>query len=66
MEGQVPFDLEKLNNLKEMNIYNQFSGLISRKLAVLDTLNMTMVNDKGVAFLLDVAMDIERPLVSED
>jgi hypothetical protein len=45
-----------------MNIsYNQFSGLISRKLAVLDTLNMTMVNDKGVAILLDVAMDIERP-----
>jgi hypothetical protein len=33
---------------------------------VLDTLNMTMVNDKGVAILLDVAMDIERPLVSED
>jgi hypothetical protein len=31
MEGQVPFDLEKLNNLKEMNIsYNKFSGLISR------------------------------------
>jgi hypothetical protein len=45
MEGQVPFDLE--NNLKEMNIsYNKFSGLISRKLAVLDTLNMTMLNDK--------------------
>jgi hypothetical protein len=39
-----------------MNIsYNQFSGLISRKL-VLDTLNMTMVNDKGVAILLDVAI----------
>jgi hypothetical protein len=35
MEGS--FDLEKLNNLKEMNIsYNKFSGLISRKLAVLD------------------------------
>jgi hypothetical protein len=33
---------------------------------VLDTLNMTMVNDKGVAMLLDVAMDIDRPLVSED
>jgi hypothetical protein len=50
-----------------MNIsYNQFSGLTSRRLAVLDTLNMTMVNDKGVAVLLDVAMDIDRPLVSED
>jgi hypothetical protein len=31
MEGQVPLCLEKLNNLKEMNIsYNKFSGLISR------------------------------------
>jgi hypothetical protein len=67
MEGQVPFDLEKLNNLKEMNIsYNKFSGLISRKLAVLDALNMTMLNDKGMAVLLNVAMDIERPLVSEE
>jgi hypothetical protein len=46
LDGQVPFDLEKLNNLKEMNSYNMFSGLVSRKLAVLDTLNMTMVNDK--------------------
>jgi hypothetical protein len=46
LDGQVPFDLEKLNNL-EMNIsYNMFSGLVSRKLAVLDTLNMTM-NDKS-------------------
>jgi hypothetical protein len=41
-----------------MNIsYNKFSGLISRKLAVLDTLNMTMLNEGMV--LLNVAMDIE-------
>ena len=67
MDGQVPFELEKLEKLKEMNIsYNQFSGLISRRLAVLDTLNMTMLNEKGVAVLLDVTMDIERPLVSEE
>jgi hypothetical protein len=26
---------------------------------------MTMLNDKGMAVLLNVAMDIERPLVSE-
>jgi hypothetical protein len=46
------YDLEKLNNLKEMNIsYNKFSGLISRKLAVLDTLNMTMLNDKYGGFV---------------
>jgi hypothetical protein len=48
-----------------MNISHKFSGLISRKLAVLDTLNMTMLNDKGMV-LLNVAMDIERPLVSEE
>ena len=67
LDGQVPFDLEKLSNLKEMNIsYNMFSGLVSRKLAVLDTLNLTMVNDRGVAVLMDVKMEIERPLVSED
>jgi hypothetical protein len=31
-----------------------FNGLISRNLAILDTLNMTMLNDKGVAVLLEV------------
>jgi hypothetical protein len=48
LDGQVPFDLEKLNNL-EMNISLQYVWWFSfkRKLAVLDTLNMTMVNDKG-------------------
>jgi hypothetical protein len=50
-----------------MNIsYNMFSGLVSRKLAVLDTLNLTMFNDRGVAVLMDINIDIERPLVSED
>ena len=55
MEGQLPFDLVKLNNLKEMNIsYNMFSGLVSKNLAKLDTLNMTMINDKGLAVNLRV------------
>jgi hypothetical protein len=53
--NQGPLELEKLDNLKEMNIsYNMFNGLISRNLAILDTLNMTMLNDKGVAVLLEV------------
>jgi hypothetical protein len=30
------------------------------------SLNMTMVNDKGLAILMNVAMAVERPLVSED
>jgi hypothetical protein len=33
---------------------------------MLDSLNMTMINDKGVAMTLNVAMELERPLVSED
>ena len=67
MEGQVPFDLEKLNNLKEMNIsYNMFSGLVSRNLAQLDTLNMTMINDKGLAVALPVQMDKNSALANED
>ncbi len=66
--GQVPLSIENLNNLKEMNIsYNKFSGLVSRKLAMLDTLNMTMINDKGVAYLMNVAIDVDkRPIVSEE
>ena len=66
MEGQVPFDLEKLNNLKEMNIsYNMFSGLVSKNLAQLDTLNMTMINDKGLAVNLPVE-DKSSALANED
>ena len=54
----VPIDLEKLGNLKEMNIsYNMFNGLVSRNLAKLDTLNMTMVNEQGVATTLKVSID---------
>jgi hypothetical protein len=57
-----------LNGLKEMNIsYNKFNGLVTKKLAMLDTLNMTMVNESGVAYLMNVAVDIDkRPIVSEE
>jgi hypothetical protein len=41
-----------------MNIsYNMFNGLVSRNLAKLDTLNMTMVNEQGVATTLKVSID---------
>jgi hypothetical protein len=67
MSGQVPFDLEKLNNLKELNIsYNQFSGLVSKDMAKLDELNMTMINDKGVAQVLKVTLDKNTAIVSEE
>lgn len=66
MDGQVPFDLEKLNNLKEMNIsYNMFSGLVSKNLAKLDTLNMTMINEKGLAVNLPV-VDKNSAYANED
>ena len=49
---------EKLKNLKEMNIsYNMFNGFVSRNLAKLDTLNMTMINEQGVATTLKVSID---------
>jgi hypothetical protein len=67
LEGQVPFDLEKLKNLKEMNIsYNMFNGLVSRNLAQLDTLNMTMINDKGVASTLKIDMTKNSAVADED
>jgi hypothetical protein len=67
MDGQVPFDLEKLNNLKEMNIsFNMFNGLVSRNLSQLDTMNMTMINDKGLAVVLPVQIDKNSALANED
>jgi len=67
MNGQVPFDIAKLNNLKEMNIsYNQFSGFVSKDLAKLDMLNMTMINNKGVAQALKVSTERNTAIVSEE
>ena len=67
MNGQVPLELEKLDNLKEMNIsYNMFKGFISRNLAILDTLNMTMLNDKGIAVLLEVSTSKNTAIASDD
>jgi len=40
--------------------------LVSKKLAALDALNMTMLNDKGVAYLMNVSIEMEKPLVSEE
>ena len=60
-------ELERLNNLKEMNIsFNKFYGFVSKDLAVLDTLNMTMLNDEGLGILLNVKADRNTAIVSED
>jgi hypothetical protein len=66
MEGQIPFDLEKLNKLKEMNIsYNLFNGPVSRNLSNLDSLNMTMINNEGLATNLKV-VDKNTALTNEE
>jgi len=67
MEGTVPFDLEKLHNLKEMNIsYNMFNGFVSKNLSKLDTLNMTMVNEQGVATTLKVSIDKNSAFAADE
>lgn len=54
-EGKIPDELEKLNHLSEMNLsYNKFKGSVSKRLTVLDSLNMTMYDENGNPFLLDV------------
>ena len=50
-----------------MNVsYNNFNGFVSKDLAVLDTLNMTMLNNQGVAFLLNIKSDRSTAIASED
>ena len=67
LDGQVPFDLEKLRNLKEMNIsYNKFNGLVSRHLAQLDMLNMTMINEQGVATALKVDLNRNSAIAADE
>ena len=66
-EGQVPTDLENLNYLKEMNIsYNKFSGLVTKKLAQLDTLNMTMLNENGEEIVMSVTKEMNGAVASEE
>ena len=67
MDGQIPFDLEKLGKLKEMNIsYNMFNGLVSKNLSKLDALNMTMVNEQGVATTLKVNADKNSAFAADE
>ncbi len=67
MNGQVSIDTEKMNSLKEMNIsYNQFSGLVFKAMAKLDILNMTMINEKGLAVALLARADKISAFASEE
>jgi len=67
MVKPIYYENKTINTLKEINIsYNMFSGLVSRNLAKLDVLNMTMINDKGLAVALNVALDRSTAIASED
>ena len=58
--GDIPEDLENLQHLSEMNLsYNQFQGSASKKIALLDSLNLTMLDKNGNPFLLEINAEKE-------
>lgn len=66
-EGEIPKELEKLHNLSELNLsYNKFKGTVSKSLALLDPLNMTMFDEDGNPFLLEINTEKETSIVSEN
>jgi len=67
MNSQVSIDIQKMDILKEMNIWsNQFRALVSKSKAKLDVLNMAMIKEKGVAVVLFVRANKNSALVSEE
>ena len=66
-EGEIPKGLEKLHNLSEMNLsYNKFKGTVSKNLALLDPLNMTMFDEDGAPFLLEINTEKETTIVTQN
>lgn len=66
-EGEIPKELEKLHNLSEMNLsYNKFTGTVSKSLALLDPLNMTMLDEEGIPFLLEINTEKETTIVTQN
>jgi len=50
-----------------MNIsYNNFNGVVSSKLAKKDVMNMTMVDQYGVATTLKVDMEKDKAVAEEE
>ncbi|MBF6608951.1 MAG: Two component regulator three Y domain protein, partial [Flavobacterium sp.] len=67
LQGQVPFDLERLENLRELNIsYNRFGGAVSKRLAEKDVLKMTMVNQYGMAAMLPIEIKNNTAIAVEE
>lgn len=66
-EGEIPKGLEKLHNLSEMNLsYNHFKGSASKDLILLDALNMTMFDENGNPFLLEINNEKETTIVTQN
>jgi hypothetical protein len=66
-EGEIPQGLEKLHNLSEMNLsYNKFAGGVSKNLALLDALNMTMFDENGNMFLLELNAEKDNTVIIEN
>ncbi|WP_431244180.1 hypothetical protein ACQ9BO_07390 [Flavobacterium sp. P21] len=50
-----------MKHLSEMNLsYNKFKGGVSRKIALLDALNMTMFDENGNLFLLEINAERQK------
>jgi len=66
-EGEIPKGLERLHNLSEMNLsYNHFKGSVSEVLISLDALNMTMFDENGNPFLLEINTEKETTIITKN
>lgn len=66
-EGEIPKGLEKLHNLSEINLfYNHFKGSVSKDLALLDALTMTMFDENGNPFLLEINTEKEAIIITKN
>lgn len=67
LNGQIPFNIVKLDNLKSVSIisYNSFSGMVPKALAQKDDFNLTMVNETGIVFKMKVS-DNENGFLAAD
>lgn len=67
LNGQIPFNIVKLDNLKSVSIisYNSFSGMVPKALAQKDDFNLTMVNETEIVFKMKVS-DNENGFLAAD
>jgi Leucine-rich repeat (LRR) protein len=67
MNGHIPYTIAKLDNLKSVNLsYNSFSGAVSQALAQKEGFNLTMINESGLAFQLEVSSNAKGVLAADE